>query len=621
MFVCLIEIRRYEELTDIIMEQDKVSSHRAQLCPSFENAVPIVKHIHEEINTKDEPQEILISHIAPTAETLSGSTRFVSKPGFVKEETDIKEESDTFFVTEITCSAVADGLPSTEFVTCQSSILKGENNIKEESDTWPITEDVCSLVSSKQKQIKEEQEDESSAVPRDLASCEEQSVKEVNDSWSETDCFKSPKELLENQERPKKKPKCRQKSHLTGKVQKAQRLPASEPEQFYKCEICDKVIRHLQNFREHQRIHTGERPFECKDPRAGRSGSADAEGGRDTAFTEEENFVLAHQIEQWYDRLYGCMLARTSSYEKSQLWHNIAEAVSAAGVMPRSVNRCKKRYSDLKIKVKTKMVRESADREKNEGEPFTPTVYSASEEIIKRLILNGMVSGLTDSGTRSAPMDVSHEVPTETETFSGTAGVASLEATPMELSEDPATSAGEFPSNCVLQLSQVQAEDTLAVQDEETVQTGPEEEPTITYLQQEEENSQSRDRQVPNGDQQYYEDVSDFCIKQIQHNELIQEKLDILNSSMQQNNQYMCSISQSLALIAQFMGRDSNQCPQCSHCNVAPTPSTLPPSVCQSSQTDEALPGPTAANIGPASSKRKSLKSMKGSSTPKKRPS
>ena len=37
----------------------------------------------------------------------------------------------------------------------------------------------------------------------------------------------------------------------------------------FQCEVCQRILSSLQNFNEHRTIHTGERPFVCKEPNCG----------------------------------------------------------------------------------------------------------------------------------------------------------------------------------------------------------------------------------------------------------------------------------------------------------------------------------------------------------------
>uniref|UniRef100_A0A8C3FT00 C2H2-type domain-containing protein n=1 Tax=Chrysemys picta bellii TaxID=8478 RepID=A0A8C3FT00_CHRPI len=72
-------------------------------------------------------------------------------------------------------------------------------------------------------------------------------------------CFCVISNLMEAGKSPSKSP-------VRRKRRRSQRLlsRAAVPLEFYRCDICKKDIKHLSNFQEHQRIHTGERPYHCE---------------------------------------------------------------------------------------------------------------------------------------------------------------------------------------------------------------------------------------------------------------------------------------------------------------------------------------------------------------------
>ncbi|XP_053570340.1 uncharacterized protein LOC128660488 isoform X2 [Bombina bombina] len=288
------------------------------------------------------------------------------------------------------------------------------------------------------------------------------------------------------------------------------------------------------------------RPYN-KDDTAGGTGAAESESKRNPAFTEQENEILAQKIEQYYEKLFGKFSDRTSSFEKDAIWQEIADSVSALDVRPRSVSKCKRRYSDLKIKVKAKMAKMNAEYKKTFRLPVT---FTTSENIIKQLIPSHLMCG--ESGLRHTnASSVQKEHSSESRDNS--------QNTNRILTEDT-------EEICTVSQESYVSDDNIQ---EEGICAANDVEPSSIYFQQQDDDTTlPKETEIPN-EQKFYNEVTDFCWEQIQHNELVQEKLDTLNNMLRDKNNYMKCISDSLFLIAQLMARDrTSKCPQCCHCDL-----------------------------------------------------
>ncbi|MEE6487455.1 hypothetical protein FKM82_014908 [Ascaphus truei] len=242
------------------MESDERPSHRPELCPSPEDVNPLVEN--------------------PKQTSVFLSEHLESTTGIEYGDVQPKEEPQEWIITDVRSIAGVETQPEIHSQECvagsESCVVKEEKQPKEEPDTWPITGDISSVpgVLSVEKQIKEEQEDDTTFVSRGLRSRGRKPLQKESGLWSESEDVKplkqEPEECSQRQPStivgskiPKEKPRRRKSGRLSRKVDKPRARPYLEPELF-KCDTCDKVIKHLNSFREHQRIHTGERPYKCK---------------------------------------------------------------------------------------------------------------------------------------------------------------------------------------------------------------------------------------------------------------------------------------------------------------------------------------------------------------------
>ncbi|XP_053314444.1 nuclear apoptosis-inducing factor 1-like [Spea bombifrons] len=80
---------------------------------------------------------------------------------------------------------------------------------------------------------------------------------------------------------------------------------------------------------------------------------------RNFKFSEEENDVLIKKISENYEKILGKLTPRTSTSEKKAIWRDIAACVNSVSVYSRTPMQCKKRYADIKKKVKEKMAKQA----------------------------------------------------------------------------------------------------------------------------------------------------------------------------------------------------------------------------------------------------------------------
>uniref|UniRef100_A0A8C5PMG4 Lin-9 DREAM MuvB core complex component n=1 Tax=Leptobrachium leishanense TaxID=445787 RepID=A0A8C5PMG4_9ANUR len=107
---------------------------------------------------------------------------------------------------------------------------------------------------------------------------------------------------------------------------------------------------------------------------------------RNPPFTEAENEALARKVLENYSKLYGNRSAMISAHNRKEIWKSIARHVTAAGTTRRTPEKCKKRYSDLKIKVKNKMANKIRHRRRKGGQQPLNTTYTTSESLMRKII-------------------------------------------------------------------------------------------------------------------------------------------------------------------------------------------------------------------------------------------
>ncbi|XP_053561009.1 uncharacterized protein LOC128652087 [Bombina bombina] len=114
----------------------------------------------------------------------------------------------------------------------------------------------------------------------------------------------------------------------------------------------------------------------------------------DPPFSPEENDVLIDKIRPVYDKLFGKLATRTSYSEKNNIWRRIAKAVNAVSDHPRSIPKCKKRFNDIKRKVKEKLVKIDNHNRRTGGHPPLRLPFCQYERITRDLIHPAMITGI-----------------------------------------------------------------------------------------------------------------------------------------------------------------------------------------------------------------------------------
>ncbi|XP_063297894.1 uncharacterized protein LOC134586351 isoform X2 [Pelobates fuscus] len=106
----------------------------------------------------------------------------------------------------------------------------------------------------------------------------------------------------------------------------------------------------------------GRRPHRDVPHRTGHREGApvqERERQRNVKFSEEENDILIKKISENYEKILGKLTTRTSTSEKKAIWRDIAACVNSVSAYSRTTMQCKKRYADIKKKVKEKMAKQS----------------------------------------------------------------------------------------------------------------------------------------------------------------------------------------------------------------------------------------------------------------------
>ncbi|XP_063781237.1 uncharacterized protein LOC134929576 [Pseudophryne corroboree] len=102
--------------------------------------------------------------------------------------------------------------------------------------------------------------------------------------------------------------------------------------------------------------------------------------------------ALVRELMRHHRQLFGQDAAKVSSRRKSVLWGKVIQAVNSEGVVRRTEDTCRKRFYDIKRRVKAKMAKEAKSaRQTGGGPPFRAT-YRDWEEPVRALIPAEVVS-------------------------------------------------------------------------------------------------------------------------------------------------------------------------------------------------------------------------------------
>ncbi|XP_075049011.1 uncharacterized protein LOC142108933 [Mixophyes fleayi] len=123
--------------------------------------------------------------------------------------------------------------------------------------------------------------------------------------------------------------------------------------------------------------------------------------GRNVRFSHDENCVLVHNIIPCYEVILGNLAARTPLRRRHQLWGRVCEAVNAVGPLKRTVAHCRKRFSDIKRRLKEKMAQERRSTRRTGGGPPLRMEYTTYEEELRQIMPAEIVEGINVQDTDS----------------------------------------------------------------------------------------------------------------------------------------------------------------------------------------------------------------------------
>ncbi|XP_075043543.1 uncharacterized protein LOC142103378 [Mixophyes fleayi] len=123
--------------------------------------------------------------------------------------------------------------------------------------------------------------------------------------------------------------------------------------------------------------------------------------GRNVRFSHDENCVLVHNIIPCYEVILGNLAARTPLRRRHQLWGRVCDAVNAVGPLKRTVAHCRKRFSDIKRRLKEKMAQERRSTRRTGGGPPLRVEYTSYEEELRQIMPREIVEGINVQDTDS----------------------------------------------------------------------------------------------------------------------------------------------------------------------------------------------------------------------------
>ncbi|XP_075444772.1 uncharacterized protein LOC142488284 [Ascaphus truei] len=116
---------------------------------------------------------------------------------------------------------------------------------------------------------------------------------------------------------------------------------------------------------------------------------------RNPRFNDQENRALVTGILEHYDSIYGHLVGRTSAASKKEMWDTIVIGVNACGNSVRDKYHCRKRFDDIRSKLKKKIQDQRVHATGTGGGP-TPQrlILTPLEELLRPKLLTVVVEGL-----------------------------------------------------------------------------------------------------------------------------------------------------------------------------------------------------------------------------------
>ncbi|XP_069827926.1 uncharacterized protein [Dendropsophus ebraccatus] len=115
---------------------------------------------------------------------------------------------------------------------------------------------------------------------------------------------------------------------------------------------------------------------------------------RNTRFSNVENMTLVTKLVPVYEQLLGKYKSRTPFLKKCQMWQEICDGVNHAGNKQRLVHHCKKRFSDIKRKLRSKLNQEKSLLGDQAGPSAFKIYYTQYEEELKKALPAEVIDGI-----------------------------------------------------------------------------------------------------------------------------------------------------------------------------------------------------------------------------------
>ncbi|XP_069482289.1 uncharacterized protein [Ambystoma mexicanum] len=101
---------------------------------------------------------------------------------------------------------------------------------------------------------------------------------------------------------------------------------------------------------------------------------------RKPKFREGELVVLTDEVVAHSDELYGIRQRKTSAQRRTAIWHSIGQKVTAVASVPRDGEDCRKRWNDLRIRVRGLLSQHQQESLATGGGTLEPLVLTTWEE-------------------------------------------------------------------------------------------------------------------------------------------------------------------------------------------------------------------------------------------------